>query len=56
MMRLLEREANGKLVLTEYNAIDVPSYAILSHRWAENNSEGVSVQDVEAGIGESKPG
>jgi hypothetical protein len=41
-MRLLERKPNGKLVLTEYNAKDVPSYAILSHTWAENNSEGAA--------------
>jgi hypothetical protein len=55
-MRLLERKPDGKLVLTEYNAKDVPLYAILSHTWAEDNSEEVSFQDVEAGIGESKPG
>ena len=55
-MRLLERKPNGKLVLTEYNAKDVPSYTILSHRWTENNSEEVSFQYVETGIGDSKPG
>ena len=57
-MRLMELKPNGKLVLTEYsyNAKDVPSYAILSHTWAEDNSAEVSFQDVEAGIGESKAG
>jgi hypothetical protein len=55
-MRLLERQANGKLALTEYDAKDVPSYAILSHTWAEDNSEEVSFQDVEAGTGEGKAG
>jgi hypothetical protein len=55
-MRLLECKPNGKLVLTEYNAKDVPSYAILSHTWAEDNSKEVSFQDVEAGISKSKPG
>jgi hypothetical protein len=55
-MRLLERKPNGELVLTEHNAKDVPPYAILSHTWAEDNSKEVSFQDVEAGIGERKPG
>jgi hypothetical protein len=48
-MRLLERKPKGKLVLTEYkNAKDVPSYLILSYTWAEDDSEEIGFQDVNA--------
>jgi hypothetical protein len=55
-MRLLELKPDDELVFTEYNTRNTPSYAILSHTWAEDNSEEVSFQDVEAGIGKGKPG
>jgi Heterokaryon incompatibility protein (HET)/NB-ARC domain len=55
-MRLLKREPNGELVLIDYTGKDVPAYAILSHTWAEDNSEEVSFQDVEAGTFKSKAG
>jgi len=55
-MRLLERKANGDLALSEYIGNDVPAYAILSHTWATDNSEEVSFQDLEAGIGKDKTG
>jgi len=55
-MRLLELKPDGKLVLTEYNTKDVPSYAILSHTWAQDSSGEVSFQDVQEGISRSKPG
>jgi Heterokaryon incompatibility protein (HET) len=56
MMRLLERKPNGRLVLTEYNPKDVPSYAILSHTWAQDNRKEVSFQDVQEGISRNKLG
>ena len=55
-MRLLELKPDSKLLSTEYNADDIPSYAILSHTWAEDNSKEVSFQDVQEGISRSKPG
>src|ERR1700722_5501352 len=55
-MRLLERKPNGKLVLTEHNTKDIPPYAILSHTWAEDNSEEVAYEDMIKGAGKDKPG
>jgi hypothetical protein len=55
-MRLLERKADAKLVLCEFTAKDIPTYAILSHTWHTDNSEEVSLQDVEAGAGKGKAG
>ena len=52
-MRLLKREPNGELVLTQHNDRNVPLYAILAHTWGE---EEVTFQDVEAGTGKSKAG
>ena len=52
-MRLLRREPDGQLVLTQHNDKDVPLYAILSHTWGE---EEIIFQDVEAGIDKSKAG
>ena len=55
-MRLLKRNADGKLVPTEYSGKVVPAYAILSHTWHADNSEEVSFQDIEAGTIENKSG
>lgn len=55
-MRLLKREPNGELSLTEYNDRDVPAYAILSHTWAADNSEEVTLQDLQDHTGKSKAG
>jgi len=55
-MRFLERKSDGELSLTEYTDEDVPTYAILSHTWAANNSEEVNFQDLEAGTGKGKAG
>lgn len=52
-MRLLKREPNGELRLTEHTERNVPTHAILSHTWGE---EEVTFQDVEAGTGKSKAG
>lgn len=52
-MRLLKREPNGELVLTQHDDKNVPLYAILAHTWGE---EEVTFQDVEAGTGKSKAG
>ncbi|OCK72772.1 HET-domain-containing protein, partial [Lepidopterella palustris CBS 459.81] len=55
-MRLLKRRPDGEFSLTEYNDRDTPAYAILSHTWAEDNSEEVSFQDVDGRTGKSKAG
>jgi hypothetical protein len=56
-MRLLERKANGNLVFHKYIGNDIiPTYAILSHTWLEDNDHEVTFQDVEAGKDKSKPG
>ena len=57
-MRLLERQPDGELVLHTFAGKDasVPAYVILSHTWAVDNSQEVSFQDIEAGMGSGKAG
>ena len=55
-MRLIECTADGGLVLRDFTGKTVPSYAILSHTWAEDGSQEVSFQDLEVGSGKSKAG
>jgi len=57
-MHLLQRKPGGKLALSTFTGKDVsvPAYAILSHTWAIDNSEEVTFQDIEAGMGSSKAG
>jgi ankyrin repeat protein len=54
-MRLLYVNVDGSLTLTTFVGNQIPSYAILSHTWEANNQE-VTFQDVEKGLGSSKPG
>jgi hypothetical protein len=55
-MRLLERNNNGELSLTEDLAGDhIPRYAILSHTWGARGEE-VTFEDLMKGTGESKAG
>lgn len=52
-MRLLERISEGELILHEFLGKEIPSYAILSHTWGQ---EEVSLQEIEAGTGRDKAG
>jgi hypothetical protein len=52
-IRLLQRKSDGEIVFREPTTSDVPTYAILSHTWGE---EEVSFQDMEAGAGMRKAG
>ncbi len=52
-MRLLEREPNGNIKFSEFIGKPVPTYAILSHTWED---EEVSFQELEAGKGRDKAG
>jgi len=55
-MRLLECNSGGKFVLTKhFVGDDIPSYAILSHTWGQDDDE-VTFKDLMDGSGESKPG
>ncbi|RYP77756.1 hypothetical protein DL769_003322 [Monosporascus sp. CRB-8-3] len=53
-MRLLTRDQNGELSLTEDLFDEIPPYAILSHRWSENIAEEVTFKDIENGAGRGK--
>jgi tRNA threonylcarbamoyladenosine modification (KEOPS) complex Pcc1 subunit len=55
-MRLLTRDEHGKLVLETFYDVNLPSYAILSHIWHTDNSKEVSLQDLQCGRAEDKPG
>lgn len=55
-MRLLERNVNGRLNLQEYSGSGVPAYAILSHTWAIDNSQEVTLHDIEGGTAHTKAG
>ncbi len=50
LANLLKRESDGELTLSEATG-HIPNYAILSHRWAKNQSDEVTFQDLKAGIG-----
>jgi hypothetical protein len=54
-MRLLERESDGELSLTEDFVNHVPAYAILSHTWGHDDQE-VSFDEMKRGSGKSKKG
>ena len=54
-MRLLTEDSQGDLVLTEYHDTEIPPYAILSHRWGEENEEH-TFKDVLDGTGKDKVG
>ncbi|RYP19126.1 hypothetical protein DL766_008512 [Monosporascus sp. MC13-8B] len=53
-MRLLMRDRNGELSLTNDLFDDIPPYAILSHRWSENIAEEVTFEEIKNGTGRSK--
>lgn len=56
-MRLLTHDERGNLTLKTFDDADPPPpYAILSHTWLPDNSEEVSLQDLQAGRAERKPG
>jgi hypothetical protein len=54
-MRLLSVNVDGSFSLTAFIGDQIPSYAILSHRWEANNQE-VTFQDLEKGIKSGKSG
>jgi hypothetical protein len=56
-MRLLTHDHNGSLILKTFDGVNPPPpYAILSHTWLPDNSEEVSLQDLQAGSADHKPG
>lgn len=55
-MRLLERKADGALSLCNFVGKQIPTYAILSHTWNEDNTQEVDLQDVEGGKNGNKIG
>jgi hypothetical protein len=55
-MRLLTRDKNGELNLTEDPFDIIPPYAILSHTWSENAAEEVTFEDMKKGTGKGKAG
>jgi hypothetical protein len=54
-MRLLELKSNGELNLTKNLINNIPSYAILSHTWGEDDEE-VTFKDLAERSGERKAG
>ncbi|KAF2183856.1 heterokaryon incompatibility [Zopfia rhizophila CBS 207.26] len=54
-MRLLELKNHGEFSLTKDLIDNVPSYAILSHTWGEDDEE-VTFKDLVEGSGKSKAG
>jgi hypothetical protein len=54
-MRLLNTNSDGSFSLTWFAGDRIPRYAILSHRWGEDNQE-VSSEDLSNGIAGSKKG
>jgi hypothetical protein len=53
MMRLLQYNNDGGFSLNEFFESDIPKYAILSHRWGE---EEVTLKDLIDGTSQSKAG
>jgi hypothetical protein len=54
-MRLLQRDENGELSLTDDLIDDIPSYAILSHTWGKDDEE-VNFKDMTEDHGKTKIG
>jgi len=54
-MRLLRINADGSFSLTWFTGDRIPRYAILSHRWEEDDQE-VSLEDFSNGVADSKRG
>jgi hypothetical protein len=54
-MRLLERKRNDEFSLTKDFDGNVPTYAILSHTWGNDDQE-VTFKDINEGLGKSKAG
>ena len=54
-MRLLKRQNDGSLQLTDDLIRDIPPYAILSHTWGHHDQE-VTFRDVTKGVGKNKDG
>jgi hypothetical protein len=52
-MRLLHRDNDNKLLLTEFLSANIPAYAILSHTWGPNG-EDVTFKNIETGQAERK--
>ncbi|KAF2666026.1 TPR-like protein [Microthyrium microscopicum] len=52
-MRLLKRKPNGDFDLATFNNTNIPSYAILSHTWGD---EEVTYDELVTGAGKNKPG
>ncbi|APA15329.1 hypothetical protein sscle_14g100990 [Sclerotinia sclerotiorum 1980 UF-70] len=50
-IRLLQRKPNGEIVFREFTSSEVPTYAILSHTWGE---EEVVYQDLKKSKNKSK--
>ena len=54
-MRLLRTNPDGSFSLTWFVGDRIPRYAILSHRWEEDNHE-VTLEDLSNGVASSKKG
>ena len=54
-MRLLKREENGEISLTEDIPYPTTPYAILSHTWGKDKEE-VNFEDLKNSSGETKDG
>lgn len=52
-MRLLHRDKDNKLLLTEFFGTEIPAYAILSHTWGASG-EDITFKDIETGQAERK--
>jgi hypothetical protein len=52
-MRLLSQMSDGSLTITEFLGTTVPPYAILSHRWFDDEP---TFQDLVGGVGQTKAG
>lgn len=55
-MRLLQLQKDGQIVLKYFSEHDVPPYAILSHKWEEDNEEEVTFQNMTDKVGKDKVG
>ena len=53
-MRLLQYNNDGDFSLTEFFKGDIPEYAILSHRWEQDDSKEVTYAEVISGTGQNK--
>ena len=55
-MRLLHLLPDGGIVPREFTGTDIPPYAILSHTWHVDNSQEVTLRDLEGGVANTKLG